>query len=771
MKIQRRKTHFKAHYWIFLVLVMVLIIPIINAPWTFDLNNDIKAFYKLNETSGTTALDSVIRSPLGEFNGSSSLLNLSVDGIIGTAYNFSNDNSNLSLPVGLWNSTTNNMTLSFWLYLDDNSSLTKVWEFVDRSDTNPQCVFRIENSTTMNMNCFSGAVIEFQFFFHTDSERNWTHYVLQISNDGNGNATLWRNGTVIASNSSTQINITDADFNEFGRGSREGASGSFLGRLDEIGWWDRYLDPDEIIDLFNDGVGITYEGTIIENSQTFNSTVYETETVSFSINVSTIDPSSTTGELFYNGTNEGNGTVVVSGGDSLTITNTVSIEELTTSPINRSFFWRISVAGDIFDSSTSSQRVAPAILGFCNATVSTPYINFTFRNETVDEEDVNATIVSTWFYWIDDQELNKTFSLSNSTGHSDYAFCFTPDNRTMNTRLNLAYNNDESQQRIFSPLLLTLTSTVTNQVLYLLPTIKGLFAQFVTQDNLGNVLSGVRARITRTLGASTITSVIDFTDSTGLVVMFLDPDITYTGTFSLTGFDDNSFSFIPTTDLKTVIMGGAVVTNQTGTLIGINTTWIITPTNGSLPNNTDILFGFNVTSGQSVSLISMNISNSSGTSLLFTSNAGAGFISGTNNTGNLSQIIGTFVIQTGNETITLSKLWTVGDEFVGDYSINRQLTLFLDYDFSEFIRLLIVIIVIIIIVIFMSAGEITDTSESKIAAVVILVWIFSFVGWLNNPAVTTQTGLAQFSRQYGIAILTTAAGSFFVLRRVFIRRI
>ena len=506
--------------------------------------------------------------------------------------------------------------------------------------------------------------------------------------------------------------------------------------------------------------------SIIENSQTFNTTTYETSFETFILNLSAFDTSIVTAELVYNGTNIGNGSGSISSGDSIVFSKQLSVGTLSGASESRNFYWRIYNGTALRNSTTNNQNTVAAILAFCNTTINNPYINFTFKNETTAQEDVNASIVSSWYYWIGNQTENKTLSFSNSTTHRNYAFCFTPSNRTVNAILNIDYDNDEAQQRTFAPTL-SLTSTITEQVLYLLPTSLGLFAQFRAEDTLGNVLEGVKAVITRTLGAATVTVSSDFTDSSGIVVFFLNPDVTYTAVFSKSGFTDNTFSFVPITDQRVVIMGGSATTNVTGSEISLNTTYQITPLNSSLNNNTDYTFGFNVTSSQAISLISMNITNSSGFQLGFQSNAGEGFVSEVINTGNLSLIVGEYTIQTANETIKVAKVWVVGDEFIGDYSIFRQLNLFLDYNFEDFVRLLIVVSLITGIVIFMSAGEVTDTSESKVIAVVLLVWIFSFVGWLNNPVVVAETGIAEFSRQYGIAILTTAGGSFFILRRIF----
>ncbi|KKK57943.1 hypothetical protein LCGC14_3049400, partial [marine sediment metagenome] len=354
--------------------------------------------------------------------------------------------------------------------------------------------------------------------------------------------------------------------------------------------------------------------------------------------------------------------------------------------------------------------------------------------ETTGEEDITAFIGSTWVYYIGSGGVNKTLNYANVTENHHWTFCFEPGNHTISSTLSLSYNNAQSQQRVFIPTLLTLSNITTTQKLFLLPTALGLFTQFKTEDTIGNTLTLVKAVITRVLGGNTITITSSFTDGSGLVVFFLNPDITYSGSFSKTGFVTNNFVFVPITDIRVVVLGitGAVIG---GTDISQNMSYQTFPLNSSLQNNTDFLFGFDVNASETLTLISMNITSPNGTQLGFQSNAGAGFISETINTKNFTIINGAFVIQTSNETIKFVRIWIVGNDFIGDYSLFRQLGLFLDYEFKDFTRLLIVIAVIFGLMIFLTAGQITDTSESQIAVLIILVWIFSVVGWLQNPIV------------------------------------
>ena len=511
---------------------------------------------------------------------------------------------------------------------------------------------------------------------------------------------------------------------------------------------------------------------LFANSINFNTTTYETTTESFFINISSDGTQTVTANFFYNDIDKG-ATTKTGNDNEMEFAKTIQIPIGTGTKI---FYFAINYGSELINSTFINQTVDVTNLTLCETTPQNiSYINFTFKNETTNQEDINVTIISTWTYWLGDGTINKSLSFSNTTENPSYAFCFSPQDKTLKTVLELAYNNGESQQRLFNPILL-LTNATTNQVLYLLPTSSGLFSPFSTVRANGDPIADVKGTITRVLEGSTITVASDFTDSSGFVSYFLNPDVSYSAVFSKSGFIDNVFSFIPTADLRTIIMGGGIVDIGNGTQILTNTTYTITPTNNTLQNNSNVLFGFNVTSSQTITLISMNITNSSGSQLNFTNNAGTGFISVNVNTGNLSKIIGYYIIQTSEETISVSKVWIVGTEFIGEYSLFNQLTLFNRYDFKDFMRILIILATILGTLIFMSSKEIIDTSESKVIVGILLIWGFSLVGWLDtglivNSAEENINTLGQLSNQFGIAILSTAVGVFFIFRRVFIRKI
>ncbi len=499
----------------------------------------------------------------------------------------------------------------------------------------------------------------------------------------------------------------------------------------------------------------------------FNSSNFETSLQSFIINIST-NSTPSSASLIYGGTVFTSATVTANS-DFFNISRSINIP---TSIGVKSFKFNFTVNSTEINTNSKNQTVNAINFTLCGAAPqNVPYINLTFKNETTNQESINATIISTWIYSLSSVgTINKTLSFSNSSESPLYSFCLIPSNRTINIDSIINYNNAQSQQRTFS-LITALTNLTTSQVLYLLPTTLGLFSPFQVVDKIGSPLSNVKGLITRLLGASTITISSAFTDDSGFVSYFLNPEVTYTGSFSKSGFNTETFSFFPTSDTRTVILGGGAEEIRNGTNILINTTYTITPANRTLTNGTDYLFGFSVSSSQPITFISMNIT-SNGTSHLFVSNAGTGFISGIVNTGENSSFIGYFVIRTAEETISLASIWIIDQTFIGDYSLFKQMVLFNQYEFSDFIRLLIALCFIIGMMIFINNIGISDDSESKIAITLLLVWAFSIVGWLDTGIISSSgssniQALSQFSNQFGIAILSTGAGAYFILRRIF----
>ncbi len=518
---------------------------------------------------------------------------------------------------------------------------------------------------------------------------------------------------------------------------------------------------------------VNWSYLVLQTSTTFNSSSFETASERFTVNVTTNGSSINAGSLTFDGT-ENTGAIITNPvGDNYSVTKSITIPA---SIGTKTHNFNLTISGKIINTTLQTQVINATNFTVCLSSPNNiPFINITFKNETLAEENINATISSTWSYSLGTiSEVNKTLLFTDAVQKTNYTFCGNPSDRNFNIILNMDYNNDISQQRSFS-LTTTLSNATLTQVLFLLPTNLGLFSPFKTTNINGDTIEFVSAIITRVLSGNTITVATGLTDSSGFATFFLNPNIVHTATFSKTGFADNVFSFTPTADLRTVIMGGGISISN-GTIISRGTVYTISPSNSTLPNNTVVSFTFNVTSNlTSITLISMNITNLSNSELLFVSNAGVGNLSGTLNTLNNTKLFGSYIIETSEETISVTRSWIIFTEFVGDYSIFKQLTLASDNELiGDFNRLIFILAFMAGVLIFMNVGKVIETSESNIAVLLLMTWAFSVVSWLDTGLFveTTNTGinrLGQFANQYGIALSLTPAGLFFILRRLFIR--
>jgi hypothetical protein len=504
----------------------------------------------------------------------------------------------------------------------------------------------------------------------------------------------------------------------------------------------------------------TWDYYVFENSRTFDSSVYETQSENYLINVSTMNPV-TGATLYVNG---------VSYTPSITISgsNTILNKTIDVPLGSGNYFvnWTILTSDGTFNTDSTNQTESTILLGLCNGTLTTKYLNYTFKNETIGAQNINATLSGSFLVYLGSGSVNKTFTYTNSTENTNYQFCISPSNYSYYIQPNFQFTNSISQPRTYNPSVSLYTNSTTSLTLYLLPTILGTYAHYVTQTSSGQPLSGVLVFITRVLNGVTINIASGLTDSAGLYSVWLDPTVSYDLQFSKTGYATNSFSGVPNTGGQqiTVYMtptGSTGTYVQNGTGIATNLSITITPVNSTLNNNTIYTFTFNA-SGAYITHIYMNITDINGVSL--GSADGTGIISVNINTSNYTRLIGSYRVDTSTESYSFTKTWMIGDYYTGDYSLFAFMTGWDLYGFAyDYWRWIIVLVVLISAIGGLSAIEVIDTNESKIGMGIFIIWAFSFVGWLTiNIAIISPTNsfyaLNQFANQFGIAILSTIGG-------------
>jgi len=224
-----------------------------KSDWQENLNTNIKAYWKLNETSGTNALDSVNAL----FNGTSSGANIGQTGLIGKAYTL-DTTDHVTLDNNMYNG--NNLTIAIWVKANEWNNNNDIWHYLDSTDSDPELQLEYKDSTSGIYAVATGNGVNSIASNITPDTDVWTLIVYQITNDGTGNFTLWINDTIVGSDSSIDITATAANHHRLGDGDPSWSAGdAFNGTIDEVGFWNRYLTPQEISDLYNNGAGITYD--------------------------------------------------------------------------------------------------------------------------------------------------------------------------------------------------------------------------------------------------------------------------------------------------------------------------------------------------------------------------------------------------------------------------------------------------------------------------------------------------------------------------------
>jgi len=220
--------------------------------WASYLVTDLVAYYKLDETSGTTAYDS-----LGNYNGTNTGATVNKTGKIGQCYDFENLNSdyinlNNGATLGDDLDLTGDFTISAWINLESFAQSPYYNIIVGkRIDVeNYQLAFRVSSSGKLNLLTNGGVISSTGTLITTGS-----FYHVVVTRDNDGNTTFYLNGNSDSSSSSLSISHLNTNL-YIGRAERD--FNAFDGKIDEVGIWSRALNATEVSDLYNNGIGFSY---------------------------------------------------------------------------------------------------------------------------------------------------------------------------------------------------------------------------------------------------------------------------------------------------------------------------------------------------------------------------------------------------------------------------------------------------------------------------------------------------------------------------------
>lgn len=432
---------------------------------------------------------------------------------------------------------------------------------------------------------------------------------------------------------------------------------------------------------------ISWEYNIFKYDDSFNSTSFETELNNFTINITYNSTEFTDIEtnLYYNSTKYPT-TVSAGSGDDINISSTIA--RLFTAPNVKPFFWnfRLTNTTGIFDfnSSENSQTEQPILLGLCNATLTTHYANFTFKDEG-NLSLLNASVPSSTFvYTLGNFTVNKTLTYINNTEAESHTFCLDPPNRTLQTVFSLQYETTGYQQRVVE-FAQTWNSTLTTNILYLLSDADGLFVTFQIINTAEQTIENAIINASRIIDSVSTIVGTGLTNAAGTKTFWLNPNFLHTINVFKTGFSQFSTSLFPDQTAFTINLGGTAAGGEEDYTKGI--TVDIFPKGTLLDPNDSIVFNYTLTSNFFiVDEFSFGIRDEDGNIYANeTATTNGGTISTTlNTTDNTTLIMDYNWLISGNYTNN-SRTWLIyNDTLDDDWSIGiffSHLTLYIDDGF------------------------------------------------------------------------------------------
>ena len=471
----------------------------------------------------------------------------------------------------------------------------------------------------------------------------------------------------------------------------------------------------------------TIDYKIIENSRNFTSSIFETATETYKINV-TANSSLTAIKLFWNNTNH---SMSNQGSGLWTYTRDMPI-----GTGNYTFNFSFIYDENMIKSTNSTQELRKTLFTPTNATYSDVFLNISFKDEN-DLSSINASIsTSEFIYYLGSGSVNKTLSYSNNTNDLYFAFSGTTESEDLYVLPTVQYRQvSDYPQRIWEPSLQTYNSTQTDQILYLLSTTDGIYVTYQILDQVGDQLSGVEVTASRVVSGETVIVGTGTTDSAGVVTFWMNPDFLHTVTFEKSGYEDYTLNHFPTQATYTLTMASTTSSGINDYLRGV--TYTIKPRVGRvLEGNT--IYNFNLTLNSSywdLDSFGFNLYDEDDNLIIANSSTSSsgGFVEVSENTLNYEHIkMNYYWVVNGTTTDATSGGWLIHTTTDANWSIITFFEDLSDYKDDEIFGLdTDALNLIIFIIIFVSVGmmsyKFTIRSPATISGMVFaLVFFFDF---------------------------------------------
>ena len=417
-----------------------------------------------------------------------------------------------------------------------------------------------------------------------------------------------------------------------------------------------------------------------------------------------------------------------------------------------------------------------------NCTLTENYsINYTIKDETTNNP-ITATTTGIYNYTIDGTNF-YTYTL-NQPSTNNFSICVFPNWAivTSYTTLYSSSGSDYPQRRFYSTD--TLTNLTQSKTLTLLNSSTGIYVRFKTTDSYNNVIAGVNIKAYKSSDLFT-TIEEENTDDSGIATFFLNPNQDYYFIITKTGYSIFTSTLRATTsEIIGIILTSSGAVSAISYSSGIS--YYYTPENTQLEANTLYNFTFNLNSDYwditgctlYLALPNSTILNSSSSSF----DARKCGIQILYNTSDYESIVG-YSIYELNHTINVTEtasVWNVNQYSYSNYTfmtiiqdINNLVNSNVGGLSSSTIKLIVFFIIfgLVAYVSYKFQGTALTSPESITIFIVVLVWLFSLLGWLTldyfglNFVNAGQNHTVAWLKQYIIAILLTVLGGAFVYRR------
>lgn len=215
------------------------------------LTDNLVSYYKMDDNAASTAVDDEINNNEGTANFNTD--DNSVAGVINTSLTFAIGSiEKVNCGHVLDTATATPFSITAWVNINNfDATLAKIVG----QDTISGRGFQIYAwSTTRELTLYDGQVTNYFSGLIMDVG---TWYFVAITYDGDGTMQMTVDDTTAEKTGVGFVTDTTHD-TYIAHSGRELTAGQYDGEIDEVGFWNRTLTPDEITELYNSGSGLTY---------------------------------------------------------------------------------------------------------------------------------------------------------------------------------------------------------------------------------------------------------------------------------------------------------------------------------------------------------------------------------------------------------------------------------------------------------------------------------------------------------------------------------